>query len=239
MAAVMAPEPILDGWCPACRQLSVVRADGSCAWCDSPTGAGNVAPTPTRNANGGIPIAMSEQVLHDAHRLYVAGASMREVAEKLHSKSGYRSVQVFTQALYRFFSYRGWPRRDQRQVTAARNHVHGLRARDATADQERSYRRWLREQRRVRCEARRVRGGRCTRTALEGERYCTAHHPDRVAENAAHLARIREQWAQTHTRCAGTVMHGARKGERCLRRAGVGETCCPAHRGKTTTAKEG
>lgn len=219
-------EQVTEAWCPGCRRLSTAGRDGACAWCGAATGAGAVTPTPARNRNAGTPILMGEEVLQEARRRYLAGTSMRQVAAQLLPQTAYRSVASFTSALYDQFARRGWPRRSQSAVTAARNYRHGRGARDRD---ESTYRKALRASRSHRCEGVTSAGRQCSRPAITGERWCPSHHPANAARRAAQLAAVREQWAEAWSPCSGVVENGPRTGQPCRRRAIPGTSLCHGH----------
>ena len=220
---------VVSAWCPGCRQTTTAGADGACGWCGSATGAGECEPTPGRYRNAGTPYLMGEDVLAEARALYMAGASMNAVASRLLDRTGYRSARSLASALYTQFARRGWPRRDQGQVTAARNHRHGHGGRDRD---ESAYRARLRASRAHRCEGTTAAGRQCSRSAITGERWCPAHHPDHAERRAAGLAAVRERWAAHWEPCGALVVTGERAGRPCLRRAVPGTGYCHGHRAR-------
>lgn len=216
----------VEGWCPRCRDTVMAAPTGECSWCDTQTGAGTGTPN-GKNRNAGVPILMTDAVLLEARDLYATGKSMREVAELLIDRTGYKTPRSFTSALFNHFKRRGWTTRTQADATAARNYKHGLGGRDRD---ESAYRKMMRASRSHQCEGTLVRSGqRCPRRAITGEAYCPVHHPERAADNARRLAKVRAQWAENAEPCGGTVENRERKGQPCLRRAVPGTGYCPAH----------
>lgn len=223
----MSAAEIIGGWCPACRVQVATMDDGRCAWCNAQTGAGDVQPLPSRNANAGVPVLMGDDVLHEARALYAGGLSMRQVAERLHPHTGYATVNSFASCLYRMFARHGWARRDQAQVTGARNYRHGHGARDRD---ESAYRKMLRAQRGQDCQATTAAGKPCSRRAIGGHDYCPSHDPIHAERRAALLAEARRKWAATWEPCQGIVENRERTGQPCLRRAIPGLGYCHGHR---------
>lgn len=127
--------------------------------------------------------------------MYATGLSIRQVAAVLWARTSYKSVESFSDCLYRLFVRRGYPLRPQAAVTAARNYRHGRgkRGRD-----EGAYRRFLKETEgryQPKCAGCRSqyprRGEPCRRPATIGSDYCTSHDPVREAARAAHMAEMR------------------------------------------------
>ena len=155
---------------------------------------------------GSRPTHISEELLAEARRLYAGGPSLRQVAAELHPRTGYKTVASCAEALYGHFKRRGWKLRPQREVTAARNHKHGRKARQQTRAQQNAYRRWLAEQRgwsavqgpgRPLCQAVKLnppgKGRPCRRHALADSEYCYSHDPRRALERQAATARMRSK----------------------------------------------
>jgi hypothetical protein len=162
-----------------------------------------------RGGAGGRPRHIDEQLLQEARRLYAGGLSIREVAARLHPRSGYKTVASCAEGLYGHFKRRGWKLRPQREVTAARNHRHGRKPRGQTRAQQNAYRRWLAEQRgwnavqgpgRPPCKGVKASGpekGRpCRRHALADSEYCHAHDPRRALDRQVASARARSRAGQ-------------------------------------------
>jgi hypothetical protein len=63
---------------------------------------------------------ISEELLHEARRLYGLGLSMRAVAETLLDQTGYASANSAEVALRFQFKRRGWPLRTRAQARRAR-----------------------------------------------------------------------------------------------------------------------
>ena len=157
-----------------------------------------------RAGGGGKPVHVTEELLAEARRLYASGLSMRQVADELHPRTGYKTVASCAEALYGHFKRRGWKLRPQREVTAARNYKHGRKPRKQTRERQNAYRRWLAEQRgwqavqgpgRPLCKGVTVtspgKGRPCRRHALADSEYCHSHDPRRALERQAATAQTR------------------------------------------------
>lgn len=145
-----------------------------------------------RRSNAGKPIRMGEETLRRARELYGSGLSIRAVARELHPDTAYATPASLAASLYEQFRLRGWTLRDQRAVTAARNHRHGL----ATRDGDRAaYRRHWRRGRSKPCAGVKTQppgvGKPCSRRAMKDSDYCIAHDPARAEWRDEHLAELR------------------------------------------------
>jgi hypothetical protein len=181
--------PGLDAWCPTCRGVQPSDQDGLCVWCDTQTGGNTrLLPRPAHPL-AGMPTCMSEQLVQEARRLYLGGLSFRSVARELFPRSRAASANALRRSLFNLFHARGWATRDRATAASGALWKHGLARKGASTGE---YARWWRAQRSRPCAGhRRCDGAPCRRVALAGGRYCLAHDPQRAAERAAHLARMR------------------------------------------------
>lgn len=154
------------------------------------------APDGPPRRSGGKPAGkygyLTDAHLRACHALYEQGLSTRQVAQQILPRTRYASVASCVSALLDGWRRLGLPTRTVAEANRQRCTVHGL-----ASDLE--HRRRLRVARGAvqgtRCQAVRTqyprKGERCQRPALRGEAYCHAHHPDRQALIAGHLARAR------------------------------------------------
>lgn len=192
------------GWGPTCecgrpKSLQSKRCQACWEAAGKPRCGGD-GPRPCMR----IPQCIRVDDLEEARRLYASGMSLRAVAREIHPRTEYKTVASCAEGLYSLFKTRGWKLRPQRQVTAARNHRHGRKRRNVSSEEERAYRRWLRDERgwnsiqgpgRPQCKGVKSqpprKGTRCVRHAMEGSEYCNVHDPARQLECQAICARMR------------------------------------------------
>ena len=147
---------------------------------------------------------ITDELLLECRRLYASGLSIRQIAEQIHPRTTYASVNACKTSLFSLFKTRGWKLRPQAEVTRARSTKHGRKPRKRTNEQERSYRRWLRDQRgwkalqgpgRPICKGVKLqppgKGSPCEHHALEDSEYCYSHDPRRELERQAACAKMR------------------------------------------------
>ena len=191
------------GWGPCARAAGSRR--GFRRTCATNAGRGSEAATTAAGGGGGRPVHITEELLAEARRLYAGGLSLRQVAAELHPRTGYKTVASCAEALYGHFKRRGWKLRPQREVTAARNHKHGRKPRDADARAAERLPPLAGRAARLaggpgagaaalqgrEGSTRPARAGRASATRWPTREYCYSHDPRRALERQARTDRMR------------------------------------------------
>lgn len=191
------------GWgtvCPRCSGPKGKQAH-ACRSCSFKRRTGRqLGPRPTHRPAKNI----TDELLAEARRLYATGLSIRQIAERIHPRTSYASVNACKTSLYSLFKTRGWKLRPQPEVTAGRNFKHGRKARKQTNEQQNAYRHWLAAQRgwtavqgpgRPICKGVRRqypgKGKPCQHHALTDSEYCYSHDPRFELARQAATAQMR------------------------------------------------
>lgn len=180
-------EKNLHGFCAKCAELVPVSDQGHCFTCWTQTGAADEGDArKTRHPYR----ACSEEILLEARRLYIAGATVPAIARRLFPRTGYKNVESFRRCLYDNFHARGWRTRGK---NGAHNLVHGRAAGHRnTPEIHAEYQRWWRRQQAPRCSRTTRKGTPCTYRALDGKDVCHIHDEERGAVYLEMLRRGRE-----------------------------------------------
>lgn len=207
-----------------------------CPHCDGPKAPGSHMCRPCRRSRGhrtpdrelGVTthraILIEEDVLEDARRIYATGLGLRRVARLILPCTGYASEHSCAVSLHQQFRRRGWPLRPRRAASADATTTHGQTRQGADrAAYRRAHRR-----RQPPCAGTTSNGASCRMPAARGREHCRAHDPALLEQTRAEIAAVRARISMLD-RCAGTVEHHERAGQRCMHRVRRGETHCWRH----------
>lgn len=133
------------GWCPNCREFTVVDVGRPCAWCDTTVvrkRGGWKRPDRAQTSR----ISRSQALA--IHAVHCQGLSLREIARRTWQKLGYSSEGSCLEGIRAAFDREGLNSRTQTQATAAAN-----RERRARPDNEskNAYKRRRRREHGYRC----------------------------------------------------------------------------------------
>jgi hypothetical protein len=186
-----------EGECPTCRTRVLLGRSGRCVWCDTQVATPPAGrPKARANANRGVPVLISDELLERAHAMHMDGMSLRGIAAQLHPETAYSSPKSLVEGLRTQFRHRGWYVRPQREATIKASTVHGKAPRGRVDPAHRHSLRVARgEIRGVQCAGIKMqpprKGQRCSKPALQGSDYCRYHDPARRDEVVANVLRIR------------------------------------------------
>lgn len=145
---------------------------------------------------------LSPELLREARRLYEdEGMGFLRIARQLHPQTTAATVNSLCNSLHHAWKVHGWPTRDRVEATRLASWKHGRKVR--AGHDEGAYRRWFKETHGLyqpTCEGTLTGRGNpadagrpCTKPTLTGGRFCAQHDPERQAEHAARLARMRAE----------------------------------------------
>lgn len=142
----------------------------------------------------GVPSRLTFHQVRVCHHLYQQGLSIRQVAEQVWKRAGYKSAASCATAIDGQFRRYGLPRRDRIEAVRLRCTKHGLAPKHGPRPG------YMAHKRRVLhgqpdqplCTAVTVKGTPCRHRAMFGETVCATHHPDHQGKVEAAL---RMAWA--------------------------------------------
>lgn len=183
-------------WCPTCACQTDPGPDGACLFCDTQT----LAAKPRRPGRpAGKYGYLTDAQVRACHALYEQGLSVRQVAERIHPHTRYRSVRSCAEALHKHFRRLGLPLRERIEATVMASTKHGMAPKHGPRPGYGTYRRRVLAGRpdQPLCKGVRTqyprRGQPCRRPAMYGSDYCVSHDPAREAERLAQTAAMRSR----------------------------------------------
>lgn len=189
------------GWCPACREWTVIDAGRPCAWCG----------TRVVEKRGGwkrpdLTGRISEPAARAIHAKYQTGISANRLGKELYQVLGYKTPGACALAIGDAFRRHGLPVRGQVAATVLASTRNGLSPRDPRERYARrkaaglvpSGKRAM-QPRQPRCKAVKSqapqKGRQCLRPAMLGSDYCQSHDPAGDVARREQLARMRARRA--------------------------------------------